>query len=94
MKKKSAHLFEKIAMLIFCVFCLVSVVLLQLEKNDLKEEAVNLNAQITELEDYVDELQATLDEPFDDEYVAEIAKNKLGLRYPQEFVFYSSDNSD
>jgi len=81
-------------MLVFCAFCFISLVILQLEKNDLRGEAAELNAQISVLEDYVDELQATLDEPFDEEYIEGIAKSKLGLRYPQEVIFYSNDNSD
>lgn len=94
MKKKSNKLFEKTAMLVFCVFCFISLVILQLEKNDLKNEAAELTKQITELEDYVNELQATLDEPFDEEYIEGIAKSKLGLRYPQEVIFYSNGSSD
>ena len=41
----------------------------------------------------INELQAEIDRPFDDEYVAEIAREKLGLRYPQEIVFYSTDDN-
>ncbi len=94
MNRYSGKLFEKIAILVFCVFCCVTLVVLQLEKNDLREETAKLNAQISELNAYADELQATLDRPFDEEYIAEIAKEKLGLRFPQEVVFYSKDNSD
>ncbi|MBE6599293.1 MAG: hypothetical protein E7638_07630 [Ruminococcaceae bacterium] len=94
MKRRSNKLFEKVAMLVFCVFCLVSLVLLQLEKNDLKEEADKLEAEISELQTYAEELQATLDEPFDEEYIENIAKSELGLRYPQEVIFYSNDNAE
>lgn len=94
MKKKSNRLCEKIAMLVFCAFCLVSLIILQLEKNDLKEEAASLNEEISDLEDYKNELQATLDEPFDEEYIEEIAKSRLGLRHPQEVVFYSNGSEE
>lgn len=94
MNRYSGKLFEKIAFLVFCVFCCVTLIILQLEKNDLREETKKLNAQIAELNDYADELQATLDRPFDDAYIAEIAKEKLGLRFPQEVVIYSKDYTE
>ncbi len=94
MKRRSGKLFEKAAMLVFCAFCLITLVILQLEQNDLKSEARELNEQISELQTYADELQATLDKPFDREYIEEIAKNELGLRYPEEVIFYSNDNKE
>ncbi len=94
MNRYSAKLFEKIAMLVFCVFCGVTLVILQLERNDLQDEADQLNQQIVELNDYAHELRAALDKPFDDEYIEDLAKEKLGLRYPQEVVFYSKDNAE
>lgn len=94
MIKKSNRVFEKIAILTFCVFCSISLIVLQLEKNDLKEDAAELQTQINELQEYADELQAALDEPFDQEYIEEIAKSKLGLRYPQEVIFYSNATND
>lgn len=94
MNSYSGRLFAKAALLSFCTFCCICLVFLQLEKNELREEKEMLNQQISELNDYADELQATLDRPFDDEYIAEIAKEKLGLRFPQEIVYYSKDNID
>jgi len=94
MRRHSAKLFEKIAMLVFCVFCFVTLVILQLEKNDMKEESAKLEEEIALLADYAGELQATLDKPFDEEYIEKIAKEQLGMRYPQEVVYYNSDNAD
>ena len=94
MNRYSGKLFEKAAFLVFCVFCGITLVVLQLEKNDLKAEAAKLNEQIVTLTDYSAELQATLDRPFDEEYIEEIAKEKLGLRYPEEVIYYSKDNTD
>jgi len=94
MNRYSGKLFEKIAFLVFCVFCVVTLVFLSLERNDLRAETERLNSQLDSLNARAEELQVTLDKPFDDEYVEKIAKEKLGLRYPQEVVYYSEDNTD
>ena len=85
--RNTRFLFLKIAVLAFSVFCFVTLVSLQLQNNHLND-----TAQIDEYEAYIDSLQATLDAPMDEEYVAEIAREKLGLRYPQEVIFYSDDS--
>lgn len=94
MNRYSGKLFEKAALLVFCVFCGITLVILQLEKNDLRGEAEKLNEQIASLTEYAEELQATLEKPFDDEYIEEIAKDKLGLRYPEEVIYYSKDDTE
>jgi len=35
----------------------------------------------------IDELQNKLDTPFDDEYIIELAKEKLGYCLPDEIIF-------
>ncbi len=88
----SRNLFVKLALLVLSVFCFVTIITLQLENNSLLTEAAALENQIQACNVYIDELQATLDAPMDEEYVANIAREKLGLRYPQEVVFYSDDS--
>ena len=85
------NIFVRFALLVFFIFGMVTLVSLQLDQNRKQSEIAALNGQIQEYEDYIAELQASLDAPMDDEYVAEIAREKLGLRYPQEVIFYSDD---
>ena len=89
--KSSRALFVKIAVLVFSVFCFITLVSLQLKNNSLQDEVKTLDARITDYMDYIDELNAILAAPMDEEYVAGIARDKLGLRHPQEVVFYSDD---
>lgn len=90
--RASKNLFLKIAVLIFSVFCFITLLSLKLKNNSLQDTADNLNRQVLEYTEYINELQATLDAPMDEDYVAEIARDKLGLRHPQEVVFYSDDS--
>ena len=72
------------------VFSLVTV---RLKQNDQEAQAAELREEIDRTKEYINELQAEIDRPFDSEYVAEIAHEKLGLRFPQEIVFYSGDDN-
>ena len=90
--KVTRNLFVKLAMLVFSVFCFITILTLQLENNSMKAQAEALDIQIQEYQIYIEDLQATLDAPMDEDYVADIVRDKLGLRHPQEVVFYSDDS--
>lgn len=84
--------FIRMAMLALALFFGVIFVTLRLENNDLVERADQLRSEVAVLQNSINELQADLDRPFDEEYIAEIAEEKLGLRFPQEVVFYTGEN--
>lgn len=84
--------FIRMAMLALVLFFGVLFVTLRLENNDLVERAEQLRGEISLLQEDINELQADLDRPFDEEYIAEVAQEKLGLRFPQEVVFYTGEN--
>lgn len=85
----SKNMFVRLAGLMFAIVCVVSLVVLRLDNNEKKAQAEILRVQVEEMQTYVDSLQTDIDKPFDDEYVADIAHGELGLRYPQEVVYYS-----
>jgi len=86
------NIFVKAAVLFFSVFCFVTFITLQLENNSMQEQADMLGKQITEYQQYIAQLKDTLAAPMDEQYVAAIARDQLGLRYPQEVIFYSDDS--
>ena len=87
------NMFVRVCMLVVVVFFIFSFVMVRLRENDLAREAELLRQEIDRTNEYINELQAEIDRPFDSEYVAEIAHEKLGLRFPQEIVFYSGDDN-
>ena len=89
MKILSRNMFVRFAVLIFVLVCVVSLVVLRLDNNEKKLQANVLRGQVENMQDYISQLEADLAKPFDDEYVADIAQSELGLRYPQEVIFYS-----
>ena len=72
-----------IALFIFLIFQM------HLQNSDKQERIAELNLQIMEMNDYINELNSDLRKPFDDAYIEEVATEKLGMRYPQEVIYYS-----
>ena len=94
MKRNMFHnMLVRVSILVFAVFCIVSFVVIRLRQNDYMAQAEELRQEIEQISEHINELQAELDRPFDSEYVAEVAHEKLGLRFPQEIVFYSGDDN-
>ncbi len=89
MKTVFKNTIVRMSILVVALFCVVMFVSFRLRQNELKLQAEELQAKKDTLIEYIIELQSNLDRPFDDEYVAEIAHQKLGLRYPQEIIYYS-----
>jgi len=87
------NMFVRVCMLALLAAFIVMFVSLHLKQNDLILKAEKLQAQIDETKETINELQAEIDRPFDNDYVAEIARERLGLRFPQEIVFYSGDDN-
>ena len=82
--------FFRVMIFAMMIVGVVSIVKLQLEYNSLK---VRRDALITEIEntgERIEMLQSSLDMPFDDEYIIKIAREKLNLRLPEEFVYYNN----
>lgn len=83
--------FVRLSVLFLVVFFVVFFVTLRLQNNDLQAEAAQLQTRIDEMSETINELEAEIARPFDDEYVAEIAHEQLGLCFPQEIIYVSGE---
>ena len=59
-----------------------------MEYNRLKQATADLEEEIQKHESNIDELKYLIDSPVDDEYIIRIAREKLGLVFPDEEIFY------
>ena len=84
--------FIRMTMFALILFCGILFVTLRLENNALAAKAEDLREEAEVLKEDINELKADLERPFDAEYIAEVAQEKLGLRYPQEVVFYTGES--
>lgn len=91
MKSISSNIILKLALLLFAVLCVVTVVRLQLKNNSLKQETVTTNQEADVVEAGNDEKKELKDKDFDLEYVIEIAREKLHLSLPGEIIFYNDN---
>ena len=67
----------KLAIFTAFIILVVTLVGVQIEYNQLKEEQGRLLNDIEQIQGDVDELQNKLDTPFDEEYIIALAKEKL-----------------
>jgi len=92
-RKKNSWLF-KIAVLVFAVYSLYTIITLQIDINAQKEQRERLQQQIDEQAVKNAEYQAVLDEGLSDEYIERIARDKLGLAHANERIFINPDHGD
>lgn len=83
----------RVSALLIVVFFAVAFISLKLQNNELSSRLDAINAEIEKTQDSIDAMNAELSEPYDDAYVEKIAREELGLRYPQEIVFYSGEGN-
>ena len=60
--------------------------------NTLLEEQRELEAKLSEYEEMKEELQALLNEGYDYDYIVKVAKERWGLYFPDEEIFYNDRN--
>lgn len=100
MRKFSESIVIKAVIVLFSVFCVVTIIKLQFENNEIQRQIGSYNensdvsglkAELEEKEELVAKLERELAEPVDEDYIIRIAKEKLGLRLPPEIIFYNGD---
>ena len=57
-----------------------------------QERIKELKEQIADRKEQVDELQFMIDSPIDYDYIVRIAREKLGLHFPDETIFHKDSN--
>ncbi len=83
---------NRIVIWIIVLLLLVSVtiaVLNLMRLNQIRNEAVKLALEKEELQYRVDELNYRLHSPIDDDYIERVAREKLGLYFPDEIVYFN-----
>lgn len=77
----------KIAIFMAFVFLVITLVGMRIDYSDRLIENERLELMVEEKQIQIDEIQNKLDTPFDDEYIIELAKEKLGYCLPDEIIF-------
>ena len=83
------NIFVRVAAAAVLLFLAGWIVRLNAKANDLVEQREELAREVDEYAEKVEELEDQLARPYDDEYIKNVAREKLGLRMPDEIIFYN-----
>ena len=89
---------QKMPFLYKCLFCAMIVLSLTffltylMRTNQLLQEANRLNEEIEKKEEEVEELRYLIDSPVDDAYIIRVAREKLGMCFPDEIIYHTEYN--
>lgn len=85
--KKTNNLFRKVIVLIFVVYFIYTILTQQKTLNSYAKEREIYNEQIDLAQDEQNELKKIKENINSDEYIEQIAREKLDMYYPNERVY-------
>ena len=91
-KRVGAGLIIKLLVLFVAVIAAINLLQLQAQINSMKKDVAQLGEQAAEQSKKNTRLNADLETEIDDEYIANIARDKLGLIKPGERIFVDISN--
>lgn len=90
MKLKKAGLVTKIVVVVLVVYAAAKLISIHSQIEEAKEVQNELDSQAEAMETANAEMEYSLEHSEDDEVIAGIARDKLGMAYPEEEI-YSED---
>lgn len=91
--RKRKGVFLKLLLVVFLCYGLTSLAMLQMDLARKNEELETINKKIVEQQQTNEELKTMLGQSDYSEYIARIAREKLGYVYPDERVFIDVSGS-
>ena len=88
-KKSSFRSLVTLFLILLFVFSIVFFLWSVLKYNKMMDEKKEKEAQIRELQENIGELEYLVAMPLDDEFKIRIAREKLGMCFPDEVIFYT-----
>ena len=89
--KKNSNLLKKLLILIFAIYFIYTLIAQQKTLNSYARERERYNEQIEVAEDEQEELQEMKENINSDEYIEQIAREKLDMYYPNERVYIDTE---
>ena len=88
-QKKGLFLALRLFLIFLFVFAVVFFLWSLMRVNEMNEKKVENEARIEQLGEDIEQLQYLVEAPLDDEYKIRVAREKLGMCFPDEIVFYT-----
>ncbi len=88
-KKSTASGVIKIFLVLLLLYSIAFFVWSVMKYNEIMEQKQEKQEYIIKLNDEIDELEYLVEAPLDDAYKIRIAREKLGMCFPDEIVFHT-----
>ena len=88
-RKTAASMLIQVFLILLLVFSVVFFLWSLMKYNKIMEDKKEDEAYIEQLNDEIERLEYLVDAPLDDAYKIRIAREKLGMCFPDEIVFHS-----
>lgn len=88
-KKTAASMLIQFFLICLFLFAVVFFLWSMMQYNEMMKDKKEDEAYIEQLNDEIEELEYLLDAPLDDAYKIRIAREKLGMCFPDEIIFHT-----
>lgn len=87
-KKEKMHIAVRVFLVLLLTFSIVYFLWSLMQYNESMEKKTEKEEYIAELKDDIQQLRYMVDAPLDEEFKIRIAREKLGMCFPDEIIFY------
>ena len=91
-KKTAASMLIQIFLVLLFVFAVVFFLWSMMRYNEKMSETEEQKTKIAQLTDEIEEMRYLVDAPLDNDYKMRIAREKLGMCFPDEIIFHTGSN--
>ena len=91
-KKTAASMLIQGFLVLLFVFAVVFFLWSMMRYNEKMNETEEQKVKIAQLSDEIEQMQYLVDAPLDDDYKMRIAREKLGMCFPDEIIFHTGVN--
>lgn len=88
-KRSAASLLIQSFLILLFIFAVVFFLRSLMNYNKVMEEAKQREQKIEKLTDEIEQLEYLIDAPLDEDFKIRIAREKLGMCFPDEIIFYA-----
>lgn len=88
-KKSASSVVIRVFLLLLLLFSVTFFLWSVMKYNDIMEDKEEKEAYILELNNEIDKLEYLVNAPLDDAYKIRVAREKLGMCFPDEIIFHT-----
>ncbi len=89
-RKQKLNIAVRIFLGLLLIFAVIFFLWSLMQYNEAMAQKAEKEAYIAELKDDIQQLEYMVDAPLDDEFKIRIAREKLGMCFPDEIIFYGT----